>query len=250
MILGTSELPTISRLQYVDLRRFPEALATLDRVLAWEPSNARALLTKAQVLLAIGELQAAEPLLTKPDVPATWRAMYAVFTRDYAAATAILLEAPIEYRRDPNDMLSLGLNQRLAGDISGAHETYRKAVQEFQRQLGNAAPGSFDEADTHARLGGAYAGLGEVASAIAEGEKAMAMYPTSKHPWDGPTLEIRMAEIYAQLGDDDHAIPLLKRLLQLPCASAITPALLNLDPLWDPIRNDPRFQELIAEKAD
>jgi len=57
-----------------------------------------------------------------------------------------------------------------------------------------------------------------------------------------------MADIYALLGDADHAIPILKRLLQIPYGHAITPAMLQLDPVWDPIRNDPRFQELVAEK--
>ena len=66
-----------------------------------------------------------------------------------------------------------------------------------------------------------------------------------------PTEEDEMARIYAQLGDADHAIPMLKRLLrtQYPSAKFLTPATLRLDPVWDPIRNDPRFQELAAEKA-
>src|SRR5207249_3872333 len=103
----------------------------------------------------------------------------------------------------------------------------------------------------HARLGAAYAGLGEAASAIAEGEKAMALLPSSKNPEFGPDLEGEMALIYAQFGDADHAIPMLKRLLrtQHPSAAFLTPATLRLDPIWDPIRNDPRFQELIAENA-
>jgi Flp pilus assembly protein TadD len=123
-------------------------------------------------------------------------------------------------------------------------------VEDLERQLEKVAPGSEAEADTHAVLGVAYADLGEAASAIAEGQKAMALFPTSKHPWNGPVEEARMAGIYALLGDADHAIPILKRLLQLPCAGfAITPALLRLDPIWDKIRNDPRFQELAAEKA-
>ena len=60
-----------------------------------------------------------------------------------------------------------------------------------------------------------------------------------------------MARIYAQLGDADHAIPMLKRLLRTQFAGAtlLTPATLRLDPIWDPIRNDPRFQELLAENA-
>ena len=60
-----------------------------------------------------------------------------------------------------------------------------------------------------------------------------------------------MAQIYALLGDADRAVPILKRLLQIPCPNAtlgtITPALLRLDPVWDQIRNDPRFQELATE---
>ena len=95
---------------------------------------------------------------------------------------------------------------------------------------------------THSFLGVAYAGLGEAASAIAEGEKSMAMYPTSKDAIDGPAIEENMALIYALLGDADHAIPILKRLLQIPYTGAITPALLRLDPVWDQIRNDPRFR--------
>ena len=79
----------------------------------------------------------------------------------------------------------------------------------------------------------------------------MALVPTSKNPEFGPDLEAEMARIYAQVGDADHAIPMLKRLLrtQYPSATFLTPATLRLDPIWDPIRNDPRFQELTAEKA-
>ena len=76
----------------------------------------------------------------------------------------------------------------------------------------------------------------------------MAIDPSSKDPVEGPVKEERMANIYALLGDADHAIPILKRLLQILYGLAITPAVLRLDPVWDQIRNDPRFQELVAEK--
>jgi tetratricopeptide (TPR) repeat protein len=140
------------------------------------------------------------------------------------------------------------LCQQRAGDVAAARATYQSAVQDLQRDLEKAAPDSYQAAGTHAALGPAYAGLGEAASAIAEGEKATAMLPTSKDPLDGPLIEETMAIIYALLGDADHAIPILKRLLQIPYGAAITPALLRLDPGWDQIRNDPRFQELAAEK--
>ena len=76
----------------------------------------------------------------------------------------------------------------------------------------------------------------------------MAMYPTSKDPFEGPAIEEEMARIYALLGDADHAIPILKRLLQIPYIGAITPGWLRLHPVWDQIRNDPRFQELVTEE--
>ncbi len=147
-----------------------------------------------------------------------------------------------------DERLLLGLSQQRAGDVAAARATYQKAAQDFQRQLDKVARDSFKEAELHAVLGRAYAGLGEAASAVAEGQKAMAMHPTSKDPFEGPAEEESMAQIYALLGDADHAIPILKRLLQIQYAFAITPALLRLDPIWDQIRNDPRFQELAAEK--
>ena len=237
---------------YRCLRRFPEALATVDRVLAWEPTNADALGMKASVLWATGDLQAVEPLLANPGIDPDLRGVQALFQRRYAAAIEIFSSevAAKTKRGEPSydEKLLLGLSQQRAGDVAAARATYQKAAQDFQRELEKVAPDSFAEAGLHAALGLAYAGLGEAASAIAEGQKAMAMYPTSKDPLDGPAKEENMADIYALLGDADHAIPILKRLLQIPYAVAITPALLRLDPVWDQIRNDPRFQELAAEK--
>jgi serine/threonine-protein kinase len=147
-----------------------------------------------------------------------------------------------------NEQFLLGLSQQRAGDVAAARATYEKAAKDIQRELEKVDPGTGMEAELRDALGLAYAGLGDAASAIAEGQKAMAMYPTSKDSWEGPDFEENMACIYALLGDADHAIPILKRLLQIPLAYALTPALLRLDPVWDQIRNDPRFQELAAEK--
>src|SRR5438477_5340186 len=168
-------------LTYCAMRRFPEALATLDRILAWDPTNARALLTKADALIAIGDLQAAEPLLANPELPANRRATYALFQRNYAAAIEILSKdlAVDRERRDPEDVLSLALSQQLVGDVAAARATYQKAIEDFRRQLEKVAPGSYAEADTHARLAAAYAGLGKTDSAIAEGQRAMALVPSS-----------------------------------------------------------------------
>jgi len=243
---------------YWSLRRFPEALATVDRVLAWEPTNELALGLKASVFWATGDLKAVEPLLAipgiEPGVPggatSPVRGVQALFQRRYAAAIEILSSAVAAKtkRGEPSydGKLDLGLSQQRAGDVAAARATYQSAAQDIQRELEKVVPGARDEANLHAALGLAYAGLGEAASAIAEGQKAMAMVPTSKDPMDGPPKEENMADIYALLGDADHAIPILKRLLQIPYG--ITPALLRLEPILDQIRNDPRFQELAAEK--
>jgi len=246
-------------LTYSALHRFPEALATVDRALAWEPANTDALGLKASVFWATGDFQAVEPLLanpgTEPRVPVVWwpvRGVQALFQRRYAAAIEILSSAvAAETKRgEYNQKLLLGLSQQRAGDVAAARATYEDAVQDIRCDLKKVAPSSYAAAETHAALGLAYAGLGEAASAIAEGQKAMAIHPTSKDPFEGPAQEQRMAEIYALLGDADHAIPILQRLLQIPYGGAmfLTPALLRLDPEWDQIRNDPRFQELAAEK--
>jgi serine/threonine-protein kinase len=175
-----------------------------------------------------------------------------LFQRRYAAAIEILSSAvaAATKRGEPSEdeKLLLGLSQQRAGDVGAARATYQSAAQDIRHELEKVAPGTFQEGDLHAFLGQAYAGLGKAASAIAEGQKAMAMRPTSQDPWEGPLEEARMAQIYALLGDADHAIPILKRVLRMPYAGWITPALLRLDPVWDQIRNDPRFQELAAER--
>jgi TolB-like protein len=245
---------------YTALRRFPEALATADRALAVEPANAEALGLKASVFWATGDLKAVEALLANPSTePLVWgkaavpaRGVQLLFQRRYPAAIEIISStvAAKTKRGESSDFekLLLALSHQRAGDVAAARATYQDAAQDLQRQLEKFAPDSYQAAWTHATLGVAYAGLGEAASAIAEGQKAMAMQPTSKDQFEGPLREEAMARIYALLGDADHAIPILKRLLQIPYFLAPTPALLRLDPVWDQIRNDPRFQELAAEK--
>ncbi len=242
-------------LTYVGLRRFPEALATADRVLAWDPADTFALGLKAQVFWATGDLQAVESLLASPGISPRVRAVQALLQRRYTEAVQIFSGAiAADSRGRPGRKLKLllALSQQRASDSAAAHVTYQKAAQDFQRELGEVVPDSPAEAGAHAALGIANAGLGEAPSAIAEGQKGMAINPTSKDPMDGPDLEADMAQIYALLGDADHAIPILNRLLQIPGLNVplgtITPALLRLDPVWDQIRDDPRFQELVSAK--
>ncbi len=245
------EVSQVLAITYIVVRRFSEALSVADAVLVWEPTNTDALWAKADVFWSTGDLKAVEPLLANPGTDPRMRGMQALYERRYAAATEIFSKALADKPADRaiervEVLLRLGLSQQRTGNVAAVRATYQQAAQELQRALEKVTRDSFQEADLHADLGRAYAGLGEATSAVAEGKRAMALHPASKDPFEGPGLEETMAHIYALLGDADHAIPILKRLLQIPFP--ITPALLRLDPVWDQIRNDPRFQKLCEEK--
>ena len=203
-------------LTYCAMRRFPEALATLDRVLAWDPTNARALLTKADALMAIGDLQAAEPLLANPELPADRRATYALFQRNYAAAIEILSKdlAVERQQRDPEDILSLAFSQQLAGDRFSSARDLPKGRRRFSPPAREGRTGFFCRGGHASSFGSGLRRFRRSSFRYRRRRKSHGPVPSSKHPEFGPDLEDEMARIYAQLGDADHAIPMLKRLLR------------------------------------
>jgi TolB-like protein/Flp pilus assembly protein TadD len=235
---------------YVTVRHFSDGLAIADRILTFDPTNTDALGLKAYALCAMGNLDALDSVMTNPGANAAIRGELALKRRRYTEAAKILekglTEKPVEGKGGL--LLMLGLAQQRAGNVAAAKAAYQQATQEFQRELGKAAPDSAPAAELHSALGVAYAGLGDATSAVAEGQKGIVMQPSSDDPFEGPSREEAMAQIYTLLGDADHAIPILKRLVQTPAPTEIVPTLLRLNPIWDPIRNDPRFQEVVEEK--
>jgi serine/threonine-protein kinase len=93
----------------------------------------------------------------------------------------------------------------------------------------------------------AHAGLGNKDDAIRAGEAAVRMAATDLV--QKPLTEVYLAWIYAAVGEKDAAIDLLEHLLAIPYLESLTTARLRLDPRWDPLRDHPRFQALVA-KAD
>jgi hypothetical protein len=87
------------------------------------------------------------------------------------------------------------------------------------------------------------AGLGKKDAAIAEGKRAVELLPESQDALDGPKTTVALAQIYAWTGESDQALQLLDRSLSTP--NGVTVPFLRLDPMWDPLRSDPRFQALI-----
>lgn len=97
----------------------------------------------------------------------------------------------------------------------------------------------------HALLGQILAGLGQGEDAIREGRRAVELLPEDKDAFDGPLITLMLAQIYAMLGDAESSSPLLERSLTTP--RGITVSILKLDPIWDPLRGDQRFQKMVAE---
>jgi len=234
---------------YGSQRRFRESRAVVDRVLAFDPTDRHAINGKVYGYLLTGDLKTAEPLLANPVIEPSAHGLYAFLQRNYAAAAEIFSKTTADdANRDWQEVFALGICKQRVGNVAAARETLQGAIPGIQRELAQAGPDPLGQANLHGLLGVAYALLGEAAPAIAEGEKAIALKSTYEDSYDGPPVEETVAQMYAALGDADHAVPILQRLLQIPYRTPITTGRLRVDPFWDPIRNDPRFQELVAEK--
>ena len=104
-----------------------------------------------------------------------------------------------------------------------------------------------DDPSRHAQLGAIFAGLGRKEEAIREGKRAVELLPESKDAFEGPQVTIALAQIYCWTGEKEQALQLIERSLSTP--NGINVPLLKLDPVWDPIRDDPRFKALIDKHS-
>ncbi|PYK86268.1 MAG: hypothetical protein DME40_16525 [Verrucomicrobia bacterium] len=245
-----TEAAGILALSYMAKRQFPDALAVLDHILAFDPSNRQAIEIKAFCLWAMRDFEAADLLLTRPDISLHLRGHQAITKGHYAAAADFFSKALKDaHGGEKREILvDLGLAQQRAGNMADAKATFQEAMREVTQELGTVPADSGPAAELHSYLGVVYAALGDAASAVKEGKKGMAMQPSSEDLFEGPAREEQMAQIYALLGNADEAIPIIKRLVHIASFNSISVGLMHIDPVWDPIRSDPRFQELVAEK--
>src|SRR6266567_5596039 len=240
---------------YEMLRNFDAANKTIDRGLEVDPGG-----------LGLWEMKSKLAIAEKGDLSVSEKAFQAVKSMPmnneqklrtaFSRADVYVLERKYqeglrEAENLPDDLLAaipkslsakyflIGFARRALQDEAGARAAFLKAKDFLEGQL----KGSPDAEDMHIQLAKVLADLGEKDAALAEARRATELLQESKDAFGGPEIAAGVAEVHAILGDNGRAIEILDGLFSRP--SAVTVQGLKVNPIWDPLRNDPRFQDLL-----
>jgi TolB-like protein len=237
---------------YMALRNFEASEKTLNRAIAVAPQSFVTVGLKAYLaVVSRGDLAGAEKQIFS--LPAdldsnglvTWaRSWVLMLQRKFPEALAVVQKFPgetliIEGTPPLPKAFLEGTIYLLQGDKAKAQPALEHA-RLVSEQLLREAP---DDPGRHAQHGLILASLDRKQDAIAEGKRAVELLPESQDAFDGPKSTAALAQIYAWTGESDEAFRLIDHLLGVPNGLAIS--MLKLDPAWDPLRKDPRFQALI-----
>jgi len=247
---------------YALLRQFPVALKLYDRALDIVPNDPDLMASKASVYQADGDLEEAAKFLREVNALSPSRRVFGIkitqltLERNQDEAVRLLQTRQAQFHFGSEiekgiNQVKLAMAQRLAGDSAGAKVTAEQARNTLEPLYKNQP----DNVVSTALLSLAYAALGDKNSALKEAEHAITLMPSAKDRVSGPGLEENLARVEMIFGENSRAISTFARLLQTPYynffyspVTPLTPALLRLDPFWDPLRADPAFQKLCEEK--
>ncbi len=255
------ELLTDAAETYGMVRQFPAARKLYVRALDIMPDDPDLMAEKAAMYQAEGNLQEAAKLLAKVNAQTPSRTAFGskitqlTLERNLGEAVRLLQTRQAQFHfasemERGGFQVSLAFTQRLAGDAAGAKANAEQARNTLEPLYKNQPDNSWFPSF----LSVAYATLGEKDSALKEAEHAIMLSPSTQDRVYGPNNEEILALIQTIFGENSRAISTLARLLQTPYSSwlhgpaSITPALLRLNPVWDPLRVDPAFQKLCEEK--
>ncbi len=231
------------------LRHYTESRETADRGLALAPRSLGILETKVILFLAQGDLEGARSVLkaaprqVDPKALVAYMATYNNLTwvLDEEQQTLLLRLPPAAFGDDRLAWgMSLAQTASLRGD-AGKVRQYAEAARAAAKAQLRDAP---EDATRHVLLGLALAFLGHKEDAVKEGERGVALVPVAKDAYDGPYYQHQLARIYIRVGEPEKALDHLEPLLKIPYV--LSPGWLKIDPNFDPLRKNPRFQKLVA----
>ncbi|HTI97015.1 MAG TPA: tetratricopeptide repeat protein [Rudaea sp.] len=229
---------------FLRLRRFDETRALLEGALKIAPDDTAAPAGLAQVEMQLGHLDAAQAWLARipgdryESIEAEARMRVLTLQRDELALGRFMRSAELRddamlSADDIEGLIRLGIVQRVNGHADAARKTFERLAHALDK-----IPGGIDHLSESGSMSPlVYAGLGDWDKALDAAQHQIAIHGSDAN--EIAVAKITLAQIHALKGDRDAAIALLPELLQIP--SGVTPALLALDPVWDPIRGDRRF---------
>ena len=176
----------------------------------------------------------------------------AMLERDYATAEKLLADSRLENFSPGGDAPKTYYQGRMAlarGDIESAQRYFAAATPDAEKRVRDNP----DVAERHAVLGLLYAYMQKKDDAIREARRAVELEPETQNAFHGANYAANLALVYALVGEPDQAVTLIERLLSTPgpveCSdfpNNITLADLRLRWEWDRLRNNPRFQQILA----